>query len=385
MSSLKIRVYNVLFGDAFLLSVPDVDENGDPVTLRVLFDVGNALAGAAGQDDVFEAVLRDIAAELDGNPLDLYISTHEHMDHIQGLLHGKKKLGIELKAKRVWMTASSAPDYYDRFEDAKKKLAAGLAVYEASERFLAAGPDSIPLGLATLLAINNPRFSRDCVDHIRGLCETPLFVHREADIAGAHPFRRAKVRVLAPEEDTSVYYGRLGPRTLGAMTGDANPVAAAKVPVLPPSGVAAGDFFDLVRFRSSGMMGNLREIDKAANNSSVVLELEWEGWVLLFPGDAEEKSWAIMERQDLLRPAHFLKVSHHGSINGSPEEAMEKVLPRQAPDGRRRVVVVSTEVGAYSGVPDEARLRELGERVDEFHDTRQLPRGGFVDIEFAAR
>ncbi len=86
----------------------------------------------------------------------------------------------------------------------------------------------------------------------------------------------------------------------------------------PPAGVAAGDFFDLVTFRATGMSANLRTIDKAANNSSVAIELEWRGWRLLFPGDAEEKSWEIMDRENQIKPVHFLKISHHGSKNGSP-------------------------------------------------------------------
>ncbi len=40
------------------------------------------------------AVLGDIQQQLDGAPLDLYINTHEHMDHIQGPLYGAQKLGI---------------------------------------------------------------------------------------------------------------------------------------------------------------------------------------------------------------------------------------------------------------------------------------------------
>ena len=84
-----------------------------------------------------------------------------------------------------------------------------------------------------------------------------------------------------------------------------------------------------------------RMIDKAANNSSVAVELEWNGWRLLFPGDAEEKSWEMMDRNDLLRPVHFLKISHHGSANGSPERQIDKVLPEETPaDGRPRFAVV---------------------------------------------
>ena len=170
------------------------------------------------------------------------------------------------------------------------------------------------------------------------------------------------------------------PRTLALAPDGAATAARAAFPT-PPAGVAAGDFFDLVSFRASGMSANLRAIDKAANNSSVAIELEWRGWRLFFPGDAEEKSWEIMDRLQLLRPAHFLKISHHGSRNGSPPEQIDKVMPPQPHDGRRRVCVVSTAVGAYPGVPDDDTLKLLSARA-EFHDTRTLPLGMWQDVVF---
>lgn len=383
MRSLRVRIYNVLFGDAILVSVPETDEHGADTVVHLLIDVGNALAGKAGDDAVFKTVLADIQKELGGRPADLYLMTHEHMDHIQGLLFGSQRLGIAVKAKRVWMTASSAEDYYDKFENARKKRSRALAFHQAASDFLEKSAAPVPAGIAALLAINNPRASKDCVDHIRELSDSPLYVHRTAGIENNHPFRRAKIRLMAPEEDTSIYYGRLAPTTLGVGGGNVMPTSLPAGSVTPPAGVAAGAFFDLLRFRASGMAGNLRTIDKAANNSSVAFELEWEGWRLLFPGDAEEKSWKIMDRLDLLRPVHFLKVSHHGSLNGSPPGAIEKVLPKTAPDGRKRHAVVSTHVGAYEGVPDGKTLELIGARADLL-DTRTLALGAWFDIEFPA-
>ncbi|MFA6965250.1 hypothetical protein [Bosea sp. (in: a-proteobacteria)] len=380
-----MRVYNVRFGDAILLTVPDEDEHGAAKNLHVLIDIGNALAREGGRDDVFEPIFKDILAILGDEPLDLYIMTHEHMDHVQGLMYGKARLQLSLKAKEVWMTASSAPDYYDRFENAKKQKLTMLALYDDVARFFAARPAAPPPpAIEALLALNNPQASRDCVDHIAAIGpRAPLYIHREAALHGRNPFRRAHVRLLAPEEDTSVYYGRLAPHTLGPLDPETTDVGMAAGELAPPAGVSAADFANLIRFRSHGMSSNLLQIDKAANNTSVVLELEWQGWVLLLPGDAEEKSWEIMERKGLLRPAHFLKVSHHGSINGSPAQLYNKVLPEEAPDGRSRTAVVSTFDGSYPGVPDTATLAALGNRAT-LYDTRNLPPGGYFDFEFGA-
>lgn len=384
---LRIRIYNVLFGDAILLTIPETDGNGREVSINVLIDVGNALAGDAGRDEVFKPVLENIRDELGGQPIDLYVMTHEHMDHVQGLLHGAQKLGIDFKAKNVWMTASSEGEaYYNRFPKAKKKRIAALAAYESVAAFLAKSAVPPPVGLQALLAINNPRSSKDCVKHIseRGVNGAkPLYVHRTTSIAGHHPFNRTQVRLFAPEEDTSIYYGALPPRTLGAMFDGAAPASFDATSITPPAGVSAGDFFDLIEFRSNGMAANLRTIDKAANNSSVAIELEWNGWRLLFPGDAEEKSWEMMDRNNLLRPVHFLKISHHGSKNGSPGRQIDKVLPAQPADGRGRRAVVSTKEGAYSGVPDSDTLTLVAGRVP-LDDTRTLAGGGWFDVIFPA-
>ena len=95
--TLRVRVYNVRFGDAILVTVPDRDpKTKKTTTRRILIDVGNAPkvagTGEGGDDAVFEPVLADILGELDGQPLDLYVMTHEHLDHVQGLFYAATKL-----------------------------------------------------------------------------------------------------------------------------------------------------------------------------------------------------------------------------------------------------------------------------------------------------
>ena len=60
--------------------------------------------------------------------------------------------------------------------------------------------------------------------------------------------------------------------------------------VTPPSGVDAGAFYNLVDKRKRTYLDNLLSIDKAKNNSSLVFLLEWRGWKLLFPADAEKRA-----------------------------------------------------------------------------------------------
>jgi hypothetical protein len=123
-------------------------------------------------------------------------------------------------------------------------------------------------------------------------------------------------------------------------------------------------------------------IDKAANNTSIVFMLEWRGWKLLFPGDAEQESWRMMDEQNVLEPVHLLKIAHHGSWNGTPQGAiLDKILPPVAPDARKRYAVVSTCLDTYSGVPDSPTLTTLGGRAELHSTLDQIPDAGTLDVE----
>jgi beta-lactamase superfamily II metal-dependent hydrolase len=138
----------------------------------------------------------------------------------------------------------------------------------------------------------------------------------------------------------------------------------------------------LLADRRDGTRRRIMEIDAANNNTSVVLEISWRGWRLLFPGDAEVRSWQQMLQQDLLRPVHLVKISHHGSHNGTDDEHLDVLLPPQSPDGRARHALVSTHDDDWDSVPDADTLKLYSDRVT-LHDTRTVPRGSAVEIRFA--
>jgi phosphoribosyl 1,2-cyclic phosphodiesterase len=83
MSDLVVRAYNVGFGDAVLVSIREADHSGNETIRHLLIDVGNLLVGAGNEDSVFNDVVTDIKQRIGGNSVDLYVMTHEHMDHVQ--------------------------------------------------------------------------------------------------------------------------------------------------------------------------------------------------------------------------------------------------------------------------------------------------------------
>ncbi len=373
---LKIRSYNVKFGDAILVSIPDRGEDGRTTLRHVLIDVGNVLAGEGGDDDIFVPILEDVLDVTGGKPVDLYVMTHEHMDHVQGLLAGHLA-GVDVKADHVWITASAAPDYYDTHPEAKKRFQLALRAYKSLERQLAAAPQAVNDRLAARMLNNDFRKTADCVEHIRTrVCDPNRvhFVHRESDLANAHAFEEARFEIWAPEEDTSIYYGRFQPLAFGFDdTGGAGGTqTAGRTRPAPPAGVDVGAFNNLLDRRAASAYDNILAIDKARNNTSIVFSIEWRGWRLLFAGDAEIRSWKTMNKMGVIKPVHFLKVSHHGSHNGTPSgDILEALLPAVAPDAGDRTALISTCSDVYPDVPYEPTTGELAARCDIL-DTREL-------------
>ncbi len=394
MSDLVVRVYNVRFGDAILVSIPE-KAGGHDVERTILFDFGNALKKAGGVDAVFEPVIDDLKARLGGKPLDLYVMTHEHLDHVQGLFYAKEELKKSIKAKQVWLTGSAAPTYYDTHTKAKKRKKAALAAQRATTARLRTLSRLSPFA-AMLLANNDVRTTAKCIDFLRNGLAKPADVHyvdRTTDLSTLQPAKAAKVTLWAPEEDTADYYGKFEALASSLRIGDSTDfddldlglrdVKELELPQ-PPRGVDAGSFYNLLDVRHSNSASNLLNIDQASNNTSIVTLIEWKGWKLLFTGDAEKRSWRQMDKLGLVQPVHFLKVSHHGSHTGMPPgEILDKLLPMSAPAGTGRPrAAVSTFPGNYDSVPNERTLIELRKRTD-LKSTLDLTQNEvFVEFKF---
>ena len=133
---------------------------------------------------------------------------------------------------------------------------------------------------------------------------------------------------------------------------------------------------------NSGLVESLFTIDQAANNTSLVVEVEWRGRRLLFVGDAEQKSWAFMAKNKDLQAVDFLKVGHHGSINATPPAPiLEMVLP--AARHSKALALVSTCPCAWKSVPSDTALNAVASRVRRLYDTRAVAPGSPVAIRFS--
>ena len=71
-----------------------------------------------------------------------------------------------------------------------------------------------------------------------------------------------------------------------------------------------------------------------------------------------------MNREGVLKPVHFLKVSHHGSHNGTPEdEIFDAIMPDPSPDGRARQAAISTWTETYNNIPHQPTNTRLSSRA----------------------
>jgi hypothetical protein len=386
MDRLRVRMYNVRFGDAFLLSIPDKDVGNNDITRHILIDVGNALNSEGGIDTLFAPVIEDILNELDGQALDLYVMTHEHMDHVQGLYYSNKNtfpnhdLAQRLQTCYAWLPVSSDPYYINNKAEEKIKLAA--ETYDTITKIVAAF-DCLSAPVETLLEVNNPRKTGDCVDYLRNLtqAEKTFYVYRGMDMTGKHEFREAKFEIWAPEKDVAPYFAGVRALVMDAPEVGSSGELSPSMAILPPRGVDAGAFYNLVESRRARWADALLTLDKSINNTSVVFCLEWHGRRLLFPGDAEIPSWTEMDRNSALKQVDFLKISHHGSYNGTPPlELLEKILPGASQ--LEHPSALSSFDGQYDTIPDGQTLALIKEH-SQVMDIRSAPEQLYQDIFIA--
>ena len=391
-TTVRIRAYNVRFGDCVLVSF-----GSGAGEKHILIDFGNAPSGVrgdGGKNDVFAPVARDIARRT-GMRIDLLVVSHEHLDHMEGF-YSERGVFDKFEFGQVWMSAMSAPDYYKRHPKCEPEKRARLALLGTALRWDRDGrfermPESVRALIANnVLALAN----KDRIDYLRKLVpkKSVKYLSRRASVSLPALGPGVKLEVLAPELDASVYYPGADPRfwfapaaRLGARDRGRVPSKLA-VPPKAPRHMASDEFAQLRDEIGELVLADLLAIDKAANNTSLVLRLTIGGKVLLFPGDAEAESWAIMKKKKLLGPVDFLKLAHHGSINGMPFEGDESVLGTLMKPRRKTTALVSTCRGVYGNtqeteIPQHRLMARLEETSAKLYVTQDAaPFGEGFDI-----
>lgn len=385
-STVRIRMYNVGFGDCFLLILPD--------RRTILVDAGfhSQGKGAFSGNELVDQIIADVTA-ISGSPrIDVIVATHRHQDHVYAFNSGRWD---EVEIGEVWM-----PWLEDRNNPQAKKLwkkqhsfamglAAARSTFNLSPADLAdvefmlwnAGID-LPNLPAAAGGWSNEK-ALDCLHDgfARRDRETPRFLPTKdaPELFETSALPGIKVHVLGPPRDPK-FIEELDPESDGetyralALRG----MNAMQVPVASPFDSAwfvdsnepgaALEPDEIERIKSLGRSADAvfaaEKVDGMINSTSLVLVLQIGKARLLLPGDAEWGTWKrILEDEQsraLLRGATFFKVGHHGSHNATSKTLIEKVLPKKIP------AMISTQEGS-GNYRNNIPLKELLDALDEHH------------------
>jgi hypothetical protein len=374
--SFTVRAYNVLFGDAILISWKEADG-----IHHAWVDFGNFHNDS---NTVFEAVYRDVL-RITGGRLDLVVITHRHLDHLEGFYTLRKSFAQDFTVERLWV-AHVKPQADRFFELVGRSLRRQL-------------PLAVQAGHGEIGRIWRNNFgdraigTNDRMTAIRrefGVPANRIFaIHRGTRLTrgGALPsgMRKLDIEILAPERDSSVYLRSeahalaLRGLGLGAANGRRKGAAQPPDPFAHQAAVSfakselrgLADFARLRRQLRSGGLELLAAVDRTRNNTSIVMRWTHGGKSILLTGDAEEASWEQMKKNGANLAAQVIKVGHHGSVNASPTWSFKSVLPRVLP---ANACVVSTDRTRFTGENEVPKSTVLTGWRGRLHSSARLMR-----------
>ena len=372
MKQVSVRMYNVGFGDCFLMTIPT--EDGDR---RILFDCGSMAKGNKSIEDVAKQVISDLKPK---KRIDVVVCSHRHRDHITGFA----KPGWEgVDVGEVWMPWTEDPDDEEatRIRNAQTSLAAALS-RDAATRLagsaLSADDRAEVQAFAELAA--NSEILAEAMDTLHnGFKGGPSITRRflpETDKQTKKPISRfttdllpgVVIHVLGPSKSEEVIRNidpPAGKSYLQLAAAFNDPEVSERGPRPFSDDWIADGYLDeddrkKIQAFSHGFTSTIAAaLDDAVNGTSLMLIIEFRGKHFLFSGDAQWGTWNAALRdtkmRNLLKRVSFYKVGHHGSHNATPIEFVEETID---PD-KKIVAMVSTRKFGSWKVPKKELLEGM--------------------------
>lgn len=358
--SVLVRMYNVGFGDSFLVEFPN--DLGD--VTRVLIDCGSIAAASLKMTDLVDRILDDVR-DADGRArIDVVVCTHRHADHISGFASSVWK---DLVVKEVWFPWTEDPvdPLAKQIREAQTKLAMVLTSHWQAKLAASTGDTESDQWLNIAL---NARGNASAMDMLHtGFKSKPkrLFLSSDGSpvAVATSALPNVSAYVLGPSKDKDVirdmdppagttYLRQFSGESQSSEPfepfGDGWPIEAARY----FWGALTVTSLDAERLRKASTEWDPAitvALEKAVNGTSLVLAFEIDDTVLFFPGDAQWGTWNKLlgssESVDMLSRAKFWKVGHHGSHNATPIDFVTKTASLGC------CAMMSTKTGKWESIP----------------------------------
>ncbi len=411
-TGVRIRSYNVGFGDCFLLTFTYASARAKP--RNVLIDFGSTKTSDTGPSGGMLEIAERIREDC-GGKLQMLVATHRHADHISGFAGKPGAVIASLEPELVvqpWTEDpdidpdATAPSASDGGGKPARAMALRLSGMQAlAEATLAAVPKLEAAGAVSPAVATQLRF----------LGETNLknaeSVRNLATMGKRHVYASFGTKLALGSLLPGIGVDVLGPPTLKQSAAISHQVATNQEEfwhLAEPSMAAGGDggtvIFDgaptarripqearwviprIDQMRGEEMLAIVRTLDGVLNNTSVILTFEVGDSLLVFPGDAQLENWSYAlhgcDEADAIRKrlaaARFYKVGHHGSLNATPKSLWNGFKHRAPKPGPERLAtMVSTAAGKHGSpargteVPREVLIEELT-HMSELRNTQSL-------------
>jgi beta-lactamase superfamily II metal-dependent hydrolase len=371
--SINVRMYNVGFGDCFLLTIPAADRSR-----KILIDCGKHKLSSTGPklSRIVQQVLTDIREEDGERRIDVVVATHRHLDHVQGFaLESDAWSGT--RVSEVWMPWTEDPvdpqarnicERQSRRAIRVRKGIAALSLQPEEQEYLLGYAGNNLTNAAAMEMLHNgfagspvrrffpnaetttQSFQTDILPDVEVFVLGPPRseeVLAEMDPPNEESFFSAWESSFADSEthqrpfsqqwciDRATYEERIGSSLEKQFRAQSEPYL--------------GKAFD-----QTGMEIAAR-IEAAVNSTSLVLLFHIGSAWLLFPGDAQWGSWnAILQNPDavqMLSKLSFYKVGHHGSHNATPVSFAKEFLNKNV-----RVMLPCGPVAQWPTIPRQGLI-----------------------------
>lgn len=375
----RIRMYNVGFGDCFLLFVPAPDGR----ERKILIDCGSIKSGKRPFDEIVDAVFKDIGEPNDTPHIDLLIATHRHKDHITGFQDARWS---KVTVGEVWMPwtenesdteARRLRMAHERFVFALQRSVnrrkAHLPRYAALKEILlnARSNDKALQTLHRGFSGNPRRRYLPVRPELPGEIKTDVVPGVTFHVFGP-PFDERVLNDMDPKEGESFFAalefdtGDVAPEDVTfsfgynwAIQDDIASDHLGKDQRLSPRDMKA------VQTHATSRDWELlaAKADQAINNTSLILFMQIGNAGLFFPGDAQWGPWKFIladpHVQRLLGGTTFYKVSHHASHNATPPGFVELLAEHRKGRAKRWAMVSVAKHGSFDDVPREPLIEAV--------------------------